>query len=85
MDMRTALDLAMGMVSFLGAWFVKVIFERLERLDQALREEARALADLRVALATDYTSKDDFKALGEAIFGALRRIEEKLDRKVDKG
>jgi hypothetical protein len=85
MDMRTALDLAMGVVSFLGAWFVKVIFERLERLDQALREEARALADLRVALATDYTSKDDFKAMADAIFGALRRIEEKLDRKVDKG
>jgi hypothetical protein len=85
MDMRTALDLAMGVVSFLGAWFVKVIFERLERLDQTLREEARELANLRVALATDYTSKDDFKALGEAIFGALRRIEEKLDRKVDKG
>ena len=85
MDMRTALDLAMGVVSFLGAWFVKVMFERIERLDQALREEAKELANLRVAMATDYTSKDDFKAQFEAIFGALRRIEEKLDRKVDKG
>jgi hypothetical protein len=40
---------------------------------------------LRVTIATDYTSKDDFKAMADAIFGVLRRIEEKLDRKVDKG
>jgi hypothetical protein len=85
MDIRTAFDLAMGGIAFLGAWFVKVIFERIERLEEGRREEARALADLRVALATDYTSKDDFKAMADAIFGALRRIEEKLDRKVDKG
>jgi len=85
MDMRTAFDLAMGGVSFLGAWFVKVIFERMERLEQTLRDEAREQANLRVAMATDYTSKDDFKAMADAIFGALRRIEEKLDRKVDKG
>jgi hypothetical protein len=84
MDMRTAFDLAMGGLSFLGAWFVKVIFERIERLEQALREEWREQANLRVTMATDYTSKDDFKAQFEAIFGALRRIEEKLDRKVDK-
>lgn len=85
MDMRTAFDLAMGGVSFLGAWFVKVIFDRMERLEQALRDEAKELANLRVAMATDYTSKDDFKTMADAIFGALRRIEEKLDRKVDKG
>jgi hypothetical protein len=85
MDVRTAFDLATGLVAFLGAWFVKVIFDRIERLEQARREEARDLADLRVAVATDYTSKDDFKAMADAIFGALRRIEEKLDRKVDKG
>jgi hypothetical protein len=85
MDMRTAFDLATALVTFLGGWFVKVIFDRMERLEQARREEAKELANLRVAMATDYTSKDDFKAMADAIFGALRRIEEKLDRKVDKG
>jgi septal ring factor EnvC (AmiA/AmiB activator) len=85
MEMRTAFDLAMALVAFLGGWFLKVMSERIERLEQARREEAKELADLRVVIATDYTSKDDFKAMADAIFGALRRIEEKLDRKVDKG
>jgi hypothetical protein len=85
MEMRTAFDLATALVAFLGGWFLKVMSDRIERLEEGRREEARALADLRVTLATDYTSKDDFKAMADAIFGALRRIEEKLDRKVDKG
>jgi septal ring factor EnvC (AmiA/AmiB activator) len=85
MEMRTAFDLAVALVAFLGGWFLKVMSERIERLEQARREEAKELADLRVTLATHYTSKDDFKAMADAIFGALRRIEEKLDRKVDKG
>jgi hypothetical protein len=85
MDLRTAFDLAAALVAFLGGWFLKVMSERIERLEEARREEAKELADLRVTLATYYTSKDDFKAMADAIFGALRRIEEKLDRKVDKG
>lgn len=35
-------------------------------------------------LAADYARKD-FKVMTGAIFGGLRRILEKLDRKVDKG
>lgn len=84
MDLTTAFNLAMALVAFLGGWFMKVLFERIERLEKADREMAKALADLRVELPTHYVSKGDFKDLGDAIFGALRRIEEKLDRKVDK-
>lgn len=43
-----------------------------------------ALSLVRETLPTHYVRRDDFKDLGDNIFSALRRIEDKLDNKVDK-
>ena len=43
-----------------------------------------AISLVRETLPTHYVRRDDFKDLGDNIFSALRRIEDKLDNKVDK-
>lgn len=105
-ELSTAFNIALSLVAFFGGWFMKVLFERIKRLEDAdekmtegfsaMRDQTMsAMTEIRVELPTNYISKTDFKALGDNIFNAIRslgtdtreslkRIEEKLDMKVDK-
>lgn len=58
--------------------------KRLEACEQTGAQLHLALSLIRETLPTHYVRRDDFKALGDNIFSALRRIEDKLDNKVDK-
>jgi len=84
MDLHLAFNVAMSIVAFLGGWLLKTLFERIKSLEKADHELAKEVAQLRVDLPTHYVSKGDFQQLGDNIFNTLRRIEDKLDRKVDK-
>lgn len=77
-------NLAMVVVSTLGGWLLKTLFTRLRDLEKADIQLAQAVNDLRVEMPTHYVSKTDFQQMGDNIFQALRRIEDKLDKKVDK-
>lgn len=83
-DWSTMFNLAMVCVSTLGGWLLKTLFTRLRDLEQADMHLVKAINELRVDLPTHYVSKSDFKELGDNIFQALRRIEDKLDDKADK-
>lgn len=85
MDMNTAFGIAMGVVSFLGGWFLKVLFGRIERLEQADRDLADTVNELRVELPSRYISKEEHLQSATELMRVLQRIEDKLDRKVDKG
>jgi hypothetical protein len=74
----------MLLVSFLGGWLIRTLFDRIKDLETADQRTAEALSNLRVELPSRYTAKDDFHKLGDSIFEALRRIEDKIDRKADK-
>jgi hypothetical protein len=58
--------------------------ERLRTLEQADLAMVQAVSKLREELPTNYIRRDDFKAGMDQVFQALRRIEDKLDSKVDK-
>lgn len=83
-DLRTAFDMAMMLVAFLGGWAWKTINDRIRELEKSDKAMAQAMNDLRVAMPTNYVHKDEFKASLDAIHTVLRRIEDKLDQKVDK-
>lgn len=85
MDMNTAFGIVMGVVSFLGGWFLKVLFGRIERLEQADRDLADTVNELRVELPSRYISKEEHLQSSTEMMRVLQRIEDKLDRKVDKG
>ncbi len=84
MDMNLSFQIAMGLVSFFGGWFLKVLFQRIEQLEQTDAELAKVISDMRVDLPTHYVSKNDFHQALDNIHAALRRIEDKIDSKADK-
>lgn len=58
--------------------------KRLEACENQCGSLQLAISLVRETLPTHYVRRDDFKDLGDNIFSALRRIEDKLDNKVDK-
>ena len=77
-------QLLLTLIGILIGWMVKGLFDRIRKLEEADAAIASQVAQLRVDLPTHYVSKGDFQQLAESLFNTLRRIEDKLDRKVDK-
>ena len=71
-------------IAGLFGWLLHGLFATIKELKQADRELSEKVGDLRVLLPSNYVSKSDFKEMGDSIFGALRRIEDKLDQKADR-
>lgn len=78
------LQWVLALCAFLGGWFLKELFARISKLEDADRELAKTVGELRIDLPTHYVNKADFQQMGDSIFAALRRIEDKLDGKADK-
>lgn len=84
MDLSLAFNIAMTLVSFLGGWLLKSLFDRIRSLEDADHKLTEAISAIREALPTHYVRRDTFEKLGDSIFEALRRIEDKIDKKADK-
>ena len=84
MDSQTIINTAIALVGFLGGWILKVIWESVKDLqvvDKLLTEKVNTI---EILIAGNYMSKQDFDKIAAAIFAKLDKIEDKLDRKVDK-
>ena len=79
-----AFNVVMAVVAFLGGWFVKQLFERIQKLEDADQRMGDKLHEMALAMPTSYVTKGEFIQMGKSIFSALRRIEDKLDGKADK-
>jgi len=77
------------------SWLMKSVFDRIRDLQSADTGLAKEVNDLKVQLPTNYVPKSEHNKGLDAIFSALRRIEDntvqalqrfenKLDTKVDK-
>lgn len=65
-----------GALAALG-WFARQIWD-------AIKELRTDLAHLREELPTRYVPKDEFHQFSSAVFKKLDRIEDKIDKKLDK-
>lgn len=77
-------NVVLGVVAFLLKRSLDANDSRTKDLEDRCDEHQKELHLIREMMPTAYVRRDDFKALGDAIFGSLRRIEDKLDNKVDK-
>jgi hypothetical protein len=73
METQQIINLALGLVAFLGGWVLNNITRTIERLDTDVR-----------AMPTSYVSKDDYRRDIDDIKEMLGKIFDKLDSKVDK-
>ena len=84
MDPQTIINTAIALVGFLGGWILKVIWEGVKDLQSADKILAEKVNTIEILIAGTYMSKLDFDKIAAAIFDKLDKIEDKLDRKVDK-
>jgi len=73
MDTQQIINVALGLIAFLGGWVLNNITKAIERLDTDVR-----------AMPTTYVSKDDYRRDIDDIKEMLGKIFDKLDSKVDK-
>ena len=73
MDTQQFINVALGLVAFLGGWVLNNISRAIERLDTDVR-----------AMPTSYVSKDDYRHDIYEVKEMLGKIFDKLDNKVDK-
>jgi hypothetical protein len=73
MDTQQIINVALGLVAFLGGWVLNNITKAIERLDTDVR-----------AMPSTYVSKDDYRRDIDDIKDMLGKIFDKLDAKVDK-
>lgn len=58
--------------------------KRIDENERRLNQHQIELSQLREVLPQHYVRRDDVKDLSDNIFSALRRIEDKLDKKADR-
>jgi hypothetical protein len=73
MDTQQIINVALGLIAFLGGWVLNNITRTIERLDTDVR-----------AMPATYISKDDYRRDIDDIKEMLGKIFDKLDAKVDK-
>jgi len=84
MDSQTIINTAIALVGFLGGWILKVIWEAVKELQFADKILVDKVNTIEILIAGNYMSKQDFDKIAAAIFAKLDKIEDKLDKKVDK-
>ena len=84
MDSQTIINTVIALVGFLGGWILKVIWEAVKELQFADKILVDKVNTIEILIAGNYMSKQDFDKIAAAIFAKLDKIDDKLDRKVDK-
>ena len=73
MDTQQIINVALGLIAFLGGWVLNNISRAIERLDTDVR-----------AMPVNYVSKDDYRHDIAEVKEMLGKIFDKLDTKADK-
>ena len=81
---QTIFNIAIAVAGFLGGWTLKVMWESLKDLQLADKILVEKVNTIEILIAGNYINKIDFDKIANAIFTKLDKIEDKLDRKVDK-
>lgn len=84
MDLQVGFNIFVGLSGFLGGYILFSIKESLGTLTIADKDLAEKVQAIELLVAGKYVTREDLQLVGNDIFNVLRRIEEKLDKKVDK-
>lgn len=75
--MQSILNIVIGIVLSVGGWFVRQMWDAVNKLKDDLNR-------IEVAMPTHYVRKDDMEARFDRIEALLDKLYEKLDSKQDK-
>lgn len=84
MDLQTAFNLAVAFGAFLGGWILNTMWQAIRDIQTADKSLTDKVAAIEVLVAGTYVTRPEHGACMARIEGSLQRIEDKIDRKVDK-
>ena len=84
MEGQQLFNIAMGFISTLCGWVLKALWDSLKELKEEDKHLADKVATIEVLVVGSYVKRDDLEKLASAMFDKLDRIENKLDKKVDR-
>jgi len=81
---QTIINWLLGGFGALIGFLLNAVWQAVKDLQAADKALAAKVSEIEVLVAGDYIKKDDFQTSIDALFKKLDKIEDKLDRKVDK-
>ena len=84
MDSQTLINALIGGFSAAVAFILRVLWEGLRELQRADVDLASKVADIQLLVAGNYVKKEELDGIIKALFAKLDKIEDKLDKKVDR-
>lgn len=82
---QTMINAIIGGFAAAGAFLLRVIWEGLRELQKADVDLAAKISEIQLLVAGNYVKKDELDGVIKALFTKLDKIEDKLDKKVDRG
>ena len=91
MDNQIIFNAVFGLVSFLGGWVFKMVWSRINSIDEDLedlqkhheddlKQVRKEMAELALSLPEKYVAKQDLNKLEEFINERFNKLEAKLDQ-----
>ena len=84
MDTQTFINIGIGIIGTLGGWVLKSLQDSIKALQGADTALTNKVQTMEVLVAGHYVQKNDLEKLTSALFTKLDKIEDKIDKKVDK-
>jgi hypothetical protein len=84
MDPQIAFNVAVGVAGTLGGWWLNVVWGSLKDLQTADKALIEKVGAIEVLVAGRYLTRDEFNGTITALFAKLDKIQDLLNRKVDK-
>ena len=83
-DWQFLFNLAVGCVGILLGFLLNRIFKALDALKSQDEKLTNEINQIKIALPTNYATKEDLERIAGALFRRLDDIHDKLDDKADK-
>jgi len=82
---QTMINAIIGGFAAAVAFILRVIWEGLRELQKADVDLTAKISEIQLLVAGSYVKKDELEGVIKALFTKLDKIEDKLDKKVDRG
>ena len=82
---QTMINAIIGGFAAAVAFILRVIWEGLRELQKADVDLTSKISEIQLLVAGNYVKKDELDGVINALFTKLDKIEDKLDKKVDRG
>lgn len=83
-EFQILFNIVLGIAAFFGGFLLHAVWGDLQKLKDADVKLAEKVSSIETLVAGNYVTREEFSKHIDALFRKLDKIDEKLDRKVDK-